>query len=815
MLSLTLSGLAMGDTPAPTDVVQLLPALASPDAWQVREGDQRSLIVSDVDHPLAIAVTLAKDQEARLLLRQPLGIPSGSELSFVLASQEYGRPLWIFPIVRDANGREYLFHTRSNGSLSISTDNKGLFIGGRFLGGGLEPVCESRFSVPGLRHLDAPAPNFEPVKAGDPRPVAPLTMVGVQFKRKHDSWEPDVENSCLYLRDFAWSCLNSQNTALHYQFDDQECFGELDRSSQLPIGDLGKWYGRSFDICWDIRGQYEGQPFLAGERNLAVHCRSHPALQGYHYLLEHGGDAPYAGWYEGYDSYSMANFRADCRARYQSIAEVNRRWGTDFTDFATVQAPRRDKPERDQYWLDWMRFQSGAIDQFLLDCAKTIRREDPKRLIMVYCDGLVPQRLGEFRELGCMTANGGCADPQRGVPAYIRAAEEGVPQRAEEVSVFQWSASSPTQLDASMFSMLMGGGSNSNCKMYFDVAGCLQSPTGDLQMLLKPPYSLDRYERMMPVWSELRATVTQPCDIRYFEDYNSYLVQSKTTYQGWDSDPWATMNVFDSHLLFGCAPVPQWEKAKLLLLIRSHLDVLQQKTIEDLVKYVQDGGTLVMRADVGRRCVEEPGSDFALLKRFGFAPPVGARVDNQYTTAEAVTGGLLAPGGHFLLRETWNAGDKQPGQAIAFYNGDPKRTAVSQIASGRGRVVVVWASTIVPPGMGVGQGSGYPFLRDIAAGAGAALPVDADNPRFWLNLLTHRSGQTHYGLVYCNSQSPGVQTGKVRFHLPEGVYPVQELISGKDRGQISVAALRDQGLDISLAPDALAVYRFGPSPSAK
>ena len=99
-----------------------------------------------------------------------------------------------------------------------------------------------------------------------------------------------------------------------------------------------------------------------------------------------------------------------------SIGEANRRWQTSFASFDAIDGPRRDKPATDQYWLDWMRFRSGAIHQFLVDCAKTIRKEDPKRLIMVYADGLVPERLGEFRALGCMTANGGCADPDRGVP---------------------------------------------------------------------------------------------------------------------------------------------------------------------------------------------------------------------------------------------------------------------------------------------------------------------------------------------------------------------------------------------------------------
>jgi len=1128
---------AFAAPPSPSEAVRPLAELAAPGAWQLREGDT-GLDIAEVDHRLAIAVTLAKTKEARLLLRRPLEIPVGYELSFVMAAKEFGRPLWIFPLVRDSTGREYLFHSASNASLSPNSNDKGLFLGGRFRHG-LEGVCESRFSVPGLRHLDAPSPNFEPVKAGDPRPVAPLTLLGLRIKRNNEG--PDIDDDVLYLRQFAWNSLNSQNTQLHYQFDDQECFGELDGLPQLTIGDLGKRYGQSFDISWDIRDGYAGQPFLAGHRqvqldpeskalpyalqrsqrvefpvrqqgtywvrvklrwanqgtapeetierdyrlfvikgeapversgiaateqiggsliriaperkslvwsadeplivpmtffapsegsepaayrlralstrgevladvtgdvvasagkplmvnfdlaklppgpydidatvtaaghtidqtrrligkrpseppaadlakipdgvpsyqqiltgdkslfhldpmigdslvndqtsradvgrkfmdmakgvshdlewqvlwrdveplpgvydfstvdrvladaqqrgfsvllwaalqdypewlpslytqndqgeifgqsfylfhgarlnlvqaaplrdaaqrflrNLVIHSRSHPAVQGYFYLLEHPGDAPYSGWYEGFDPQTLANFRAYCRTHYASIDLVNRAWRTEFASFDVIDGPRRAKAVTDQYWLDWMRFRSGAIHEFLLDCAKTIRKEDPKRLIMVYADGLEPDRLGEFRELGCMTANGGCADPERGAPDYIQAAAEGVPQRAEEVTVGQWSAKSPTQLDASLFAMLLGGGGNANCKTYVDVQTCLQAAMPSLDVLRKPPYSLDRYERFMPIWNELRPTEVPPAEVRYFSDYDSYLVQTKTTYQGWNADPWATMNLLDSHLLFGPAPGRGWKTAKLLVLIRGNIDVMRRQTIEELAKYVERGGTLLMRADAGRRCVEEPDADWTLLRRFGFTPPVGPRVDNQYVRAVPAPGGVLpADERALVLRDTWNAASAQPGQAVALFEGDPKRPAVSEVKLGRGRVYVVWATTLVPPS----QQGGYPLLRQVAARAGVTLPVDADSPHLWLNMLTNRSGTTHYGLVYCTrTADEQAERGKVRFTIPEGTYQVRELISGANLGRMTAATIREQGLEPKLARDAVAIYRF-------
>jgi Beta-galactosidase len=1135
---------AAADT-APSNPVQPISELASPAAWQVRQGDEKYLIVSDADHCVGIGIPLPQQQEARLLLRQPIQIPAGNDLSFALAAKEFGRPLWINLIVQDAHGREYLFYTQSNGSLNPTSPSKGIFLSGKFMDSSLIGVSECRFTAPGLEHMDTPTPTFEPVNAGDPRPQAPLTLEGLSFKRDNEG--AAVDDDHLYLWDFAWTDLNSRNSRLHYQFDDQECFGELDGLPHLVLGDMGRRSGQSFDISWDIRDRYAGQPFLTGKksfqldpseklipyalqrcqqivfpireegtywvrvklrwadqgsvpqaikeqdyrlfvikgkpavvrkplaesspigdsmiriapareflvwtaqeplivpvvflqppeaepdvdyqiramsttgqviaqshghldwsgnqsitvpmdlstfppsayqieatvlsggnaidqtvrlvgkqpaeppaadaaasipasapsyqeiingdkplfqlspmlddasadaqhtqvdylrgfmdqaaattheleyqvpwskveplpgvydfaeldqvldaarekdfavqlwavfheypewlpslytqndqgeifgnplylfhgarpnlvqaaplrnaairflRNLVIHCRSHPAVQGYYFLLEWPGDAPFAGWYEGYDPYTLANFRSECRALYPSIEALNLAWQTNFTSFGAVQAPRRSQPATDRYWLDWLKFRSSAIHNFLLNCAKTIRSEDPKRLIMVYCDGLIPERLDEFRALGCMTANGGCADPERGSPDYIRAAADGVPQRAEEVTCGQWSAKTPTQLDASLFAMLMGGGGNSNCKMFIDMGVWLASHSHNLDVLRKPPYSLDRYEKLMPVWTELRSTVTLSGDIRYFEDFDSYLIDAKTNSMNGNNDGWATRDIYESHLLWGVIPGPDWQKAKLVLLIRhtDNLEDLHAKTIDELVQYVENGGTLVMRADAGRKCIEESGDDWALLRRFGFEPPVGPRIDDQYTKAMPVPNTLFAAQAQpFILRELWNAGNNQPGRAVALFDSDPNRVAVSEKAMGQGRVVVLWASTLVPPSEG-GSG-GYPLLRDIAIRAGAYTPVDASTPRFWLNLLANKSGSTYYGLVYCSPtpQNQDTQNGTVRYSLPDGNYQVRELISGTDLGQRTAAQLRDSGLEVTLAPTAVEVYRI-------
>ena len=463
----------------------------------------------------------------------------------------------------------------------------------------------------------------------------------------------------------------------------------------------------------------------------AARYRSRPALQGYFFITEHPGEAPYAGWYEGYEQETVERFRAACRSEWKTVATVNHRWGTSFTAFEQIGPPQPTGSDR--YWLDWMQFRTGAVHDFLLQGARTIRRYDPRRLIMVYDDGLLPDRLQDFVKLGCMTANGGSQSPLSQGDGYIRISEAGLQERTEEITPGSWSATFPTQLDASVFSMMLGGGNNAHCKMYIRAASYANSPEKSLAAIRKSPYSLDRYEQFMPIWTELRGTELLPKEAYLYEDFSAYLATQHTTYTGWYSDPWANMALMQAHVPFGVGAA--WEQGKLVCLIHRHTDRLEQGALDRLVRYAQQGGTLVMRASSGRRCVDLPGEDWVLLRRFGFTPPAGERV-NGYAPAVPVPGEIFpAAAQPFRLGNYWNVPPPQDATTLAYFRGDQQSAALSWRPVGKGKVVVIWADDIWPPSL-----EGYPFLRDLARWAGVRLEGDSDSPQFCLNLLKQKQG---------------------------------------------------------------------------
>lgn len=562
------------------------------------------------------------------------------------------------------------------------------------------------------------------------------------------------------------------------------------------------FHGARPNLMFDPRLRTAAQKFL---RQTAVHARSAKAVQGYYILLEHPGEAPYIGWYEGFDDFTIAGFRRFAEAKYKTVAKANAAWRQTFASFAALMPPKVSDTVVPQFRVDWLRYRAEAVRQFLLDGARTLREVDPVRLIMLYGDGIGGENLEDFSKLNVMTANGGCAAPEQSGLGLIRLATAGMPQRAEEISVGNW-ASFPYQLDASFFAMLMGGGSNANCKMFILVNRYLNSPQKNFDALRGGTAALDRYEKFMPLWRELRDTVRTGDDLRYYADREGHWVEDKTNFGAGGSDTWAIMGLMDSQILFGAAPASGWEKAKTVALLHRQLGYLAQAKIDALEAYVRNGGTLIMSAEAGRRAIENPDADWVLLRKLGFNAPTGD-IQKSFRQKIVPVKGSIFPDVPLLgdLRDLYTAGE-QPGTVAAkMADGRP---AVTLKEHGKGKVAVLWAETFMPPSLS--DPAAYPMMRSIAAWCGTPLTVETDSRHFWVNLLKKRSGDTWYLLVMNNNYGPAVtRTSPVRLPaIPEGTYTVSELVAETPARNVSAGELRKTGLPTTLEVRQLAIYKI-------
>jgi hypothetical protein len=538
---------------------------------------------------------------------------------------------------------------------------------------------------------------------------------------------------------------------------------------------------------------------------MAKRYAGHVGVQGYFLCFEHPCDAPWAGWFEGYSPEAIAAFRAHAKQNLGSLDELNRRWRSDLRTWADLIPPSRLGTFSDRCWLDWTGFRAASIDGFLKGLVESVRAVDAQRLIVVYGDGV--RDFPWYRDRGCMLANGGSHDAMQ-IPGYAAMGLLGIAERTEDHSPGNWSAYFPTQLDASVFAMTMGGGANTHCKAFVRTRFAFKDAED-------PEVSLGRYRRFQPIWQALRQTGPPPIDTVLFTTADG----ARSTYGAWGTDTWAFLNAMQAHVPVALGYADLWQKARLLILPTGQATLLEDASMDRIATYAEQGGTLLMWAESGRRSVDRPDEDWVLLRRFGFTPPAKPNQPDKVTKAQPVPGDIFpATATAFTLRGCWDMPAETGGTVAAHRADDPTRPVMSWRQVGKGRVLVVWAETALPP-MNLPADAGYPFLRDIARWAGARLTTDSDQPLFWLNLLADRDGRTWYGLVHLG-QWQGVPKaaakGQVRWPgLPDGTYAVSEMISGRELGTLDAATLRGSGIDVDLAPRAVAVFRFRAPSSEK
>jgi hypothetical protein len=234
--------------------------------------------------------------------------------------------------------------------------------------------------------------------------------------------------------------------------------------------------------------------------------------------------------------------------------------------------------------------------------------------------------------------------------------------------------------------------------------------------------------------------------------------------------------------------------------------------IDQVVRYAENGGTVLMSASVGRKCIEDQKEDWVLLKKFGFAPPEGDMIKDRPTIAVPAGNTVFTANSKpFTLRDIWSVKPPEGAETVALFDNNPQRAAITWKKFGKGKVAVVWAKTVVPPLFALENGK-YAFLGDVAKWAGVQPSAEVTDNRLWTNLLKTKDGRNFYGLAHVgswqNAPSKPVE-GSVRWlNLPEGAYQITDLISGKDLGDWTAEKLRKEGISVKLGPKEVAIYRM-------
>ena len=543
--------------------------------------------------------------------------------------------------------------------------------------------------------------------------------------------------------------------------------------------------GGRFNVCHHPEGRKAAVDFATA---LCDHVKGHPALLGYFYLVEHGGDAEWSGWFEGYDAHTRANFRRYAEKRYGAIDSLNAAWQTEFPSFASVEPPRQkhlraeDTPTR---LRDWRDFKAYSLEKLQWDVVKAFRDRDPYRSIMIYGSPTLGMGFFDYSGIGVITANGGCAVPNRGY-LMTATAEAGMPQRAEEISCSNWKAWGPTQLDVSFFNMMQGGGLMTHFKMF------LPQELNLADKGWRERNGYDNFRRFIPIEAELRGA-------KRLDDGLAGWTSSKGVVYG----EWCYEMLLNSQLLVGTSVTPAWKQAKAVYVSEMEAE-LRSGEIVELANYVRDGGHLYMPWRTGSVVIGRPGDTNALLRAFGISAPKRVWHRDWYFSGDVTADSPWWPraGGksdayHTVFRGPAAAPD-DAGEALMRMKEERfgSSPALTRKQYGRGFVYVMWGDHYIPfTHTDAKWCASKPFLAEIAADAGAPSPLRSTRREVFMNLL--EKGDAYYLLAMSPVEMP--EAAEIALDLPAGYGSAVDLVSGERQ---------TLPLKLKLAKDQVQVWRI-------
>lgn len=102
--------------------------------------------------------------------------------------------------------------------------------------------------------------------------------------------------------------------------------------------------------------------------------RDHPAVRDWDVHNEpHLGP----GEFPCYNPHTLAVYRQYCADRFPHIQEMNRHFGLEGTDFATLEPPREPDASAAGYWRFWREFMSWNLSDFLLEGIRIVEAQAP------------------------------------------------------------------------------------------------------------------------------------------------------------------------------------------------------------------------------------------------------------------------------------------------------------------------------------------------------------------------------------------------------------------------------------------------------
>ncbi len=576
--------------------------------------------------------------------------------------------------------------------------------------------------------------------------------------------------------------------------------------------------------------------WLHSYRALFGRYQQHTAFQGY-YVMQPGGewtvvDQPWAGVCTGYDPAAAASFRSYLRDTCKlNLADVNKRWATDYTDWEAIQPPlpafrSGAQPDLRLSWIDFCRYKSALDTGYWFPLVvKDIRKYDPRNLITIYT---TPGSCRSLYGLLDYAHNGGNHFEQA-AGEYIRDWEQGgigwitEPHHPHLWAAYGDPAARGWVLDWSVWVMLSqaaGGGANLHVYYY-------PKPDMALAKHFGGGSAYDRLALFRPILEELSTLKLEqtPPQVATLSDNLTLYCKHRTTFGSRLEDlrRWFELLKTDSvpYETFTADHAKDYR-----LLVPNILDeVMSAENLQALEQGVRSGAKAIICANTGKYVPENGSEPFALLRALGVAPPASAyqltgtdvtAAPEASTGAPDTTSALLEPGHKLTFFTLERLGEDLKSDEVkkrfwqypyrwipqtnyfGFYPGVRAEggrvlarfadggAALSLHKVGQGEVLVFWGT----PDMSGGKLNG--FLARAAEWAGVR------NPRSGSAIQHTLEGRSdflnrRYALLY--QETAGRYVQKLN-SIPDGKYFLDDMVSGQRLGIYEGKELRESGLPV-------------------
>ena len=296
-------------------------------------------------------------------------------------------------------------------------------------------------------------------------------------------------------------------------------------------------------------------------------------------------------------------------------------------------------PDLSRDWRCWVEFRRNGLEEYMIEnVIKPLRGIDPKRSIIGYfgLDFASPRLAASARELGWRRHTGGCAlyyQTQLGAMRALSDIGRPFPQEVHLMTPV------PAELEQATSQLTVAGGQGLHWNYYWRSNIRTGAWTPERNAGLN-----EWQQRWRPLWQELRdARPTEPPAVMVLSSWSTmqYLVRSFFTMRQDDMvtrlaaalyrdgvwPDWCSENAPDNVL----------DGKKLLIVPASGGQVLTRAMADTIRVFVENGGQVLLFPDSGRWVVEEPGNDFALLKRLGWSGPL-PEIKNRVETEDGNSG---------------------------------------------------------------------------------------------------------------------------------------------------------------------------------